>query len=123
MSKWILVLMMALMLPLTGCSKKTDTAKPVEQVRTEVQSMSIQDLEANAKAYADAILAKQGEVEKVAQEMKEIPVTQMLSDKAKGLKDQLVGMQTEVAGLAERYQIYAEKYQQLGGDMTKIKVG
>ena len=119
LSMWMLAGVLAL--GLAACAKKADTNKPVEEIKAEVQTMSLKDVESNAKAYAHEISAKQSEVEKVSQQVKSLSATEIFSEKAKGLKEQISKIGNEVSALTERYQIYAQKYQELGGDIANIK--
>ncbi len=105
-----------------GCAKKADPNKPIQQIQTEVQKMSLGELESNARAYANEIVSKKSEVGKVADQVKAISIKELLSQKAKDLKSQLSKLQSDLSAYAERYQIYAQKFQQLGGDVAKIKV-
>lgn len=107
---------------LQGCGKKADANKPVDQIQKEVQSMSKADLEKEAKAYVDAIMAKKADAEKVAEKIKSLSPTEMFSDKAKSIKTELSEVQSQLSALTERYQIYARKYQEVGGDMSAIKL-
>jgi len=47
-------------LALLGCSKKVDENKPLPEVRTEADQMSVDQLRQMAMKYKDAILAKRG---------------------------------------------------------------
>ena len=105
-----------------GCAKKADSAKPIDQVQAEVQKMSVSDLQSSAKAYADAIMSKRSDLEKIEQQLKSINPTEIFSEKAKGIKDQLQTISSEVSALTERYNIYAQKFQSMGGDVSKIKI-
>ncbi len=106
----------------SGCAKRADKNKPIEQIKAEVEKMSVSDLESSAKAYADEILAKKSEIEKVADKVKSLSPTELFGDKAKSLKDQMSQIGNDVSALTERYQIYAQKFQQAGGDVSKIKI-
>lgn len=107
---------------LQGCGKKADAHKPVDQIQKEVQAMSKTDLEKEARAYGDAIMAKKADAEKVAEKVKSLSPTEMFSDKAKNIKNELSEIQSQLSALIERYQIYARKYQETGGDMNAIKI-
>ena len=109
-------------LAIAGCAKKADTNKPVEQIKTEVEKMSLKDVETNAKAYAQEIEAKKSEVTAVTQKVKSLSATEIFGEKARGLKDQIAKLGTEVNALTERYQVYAQKYQKLREDVANIKV-
>lgn len=119
-----LVLVSALLaFGLWGCGKKADTGKSIEQIQTEVQKMSVKDLESSAKAYAGEITSKKAEVEKVAAQLKQFSVKDLFSEKAKTIKDQVANIESEVSALTQRYEIYAKKYQELGGDLSRVRVG
>ena len=105
-----------------GCAKKADTSKSVEQIKTEVQSMSLKEVEGNAKAYVQEIQARKSEVQKVTQQVKSLSPAEIFGEKAKGLKDQIAKLGSEVNALTERYQVYAQKYQELGGNAANIQV-
>lgn len=106
-----------------GCGKKADTSKPIDQIQQEVQAMSKADLESNAKAYVNEITAKKSELEKIGAELKTLSPTEIFGEKAKGIKDKLSSVQSEMSALTQRYEIYAKKYQEVGGDLSTIKIG
>ena len=117
------VLCFALMLGLlSGCGKKADTSKSVDQIKSETQTMSVNDLQSNAEAYAKEITLKKSEVEKIANQMKSLSPQELFGDKSKGFKDQLSKIQNDLSALTDRYQIYAQKFQEKGGDISKIKI-
>lgn len=105
-----------------GCGKKADTNKPVEQIKTEVQNMSLTDLEANAKAYAKEIASKKSEVEEISEQIKAFSVKDLLSEKAESIKSQMDQIGNQVSALTERYQLYADKFREKGGDIAKIQI-
>lgn len=107
---------------LQGCGKKADTQKPVDQIQQEVQSMSKADLESNAKAYVNEISSRKSELDKIASQLKSLSPTEMFGEKAKGIKDELSKVQSDLSALTQRYEIYAKKYQEVGGDVSAIKI-
>ena len=119
----VLLFVIAAAFTVYGCAKQADTSKPVEQIKQEVQAMSVSDLESNAKAYVNAITARQSDLEKIGAQLKTLSPTEIFGDKAKGIKEQLSKIQSDVSALTERYQVYAQKYQAAGGDISKIKIG
>ena len=106
----------------SGCGKKADPKKPIDQVKTEAEKMSAKDLEATAKAYVQEIAAKKTEVREVTSQVKSLSPSELFGDKAKNLKDEISRIVSDVSALTERYEIYARKYQELGGDLSNIKV-
>lgn len=111
-----------LVLGLNACAKKADENKSIDQIKTEVQAMSINDLQANAEAYAKAIAAQKGEVEKITAKLKDLSPAEIFSEKAKSIKSELSALQGKFDALSDRYSIYAEKYKEMGGDIAKISV-
>jgi hypothetical protein len=75
-----------------------------------------------ALAYKDAIEAKKGDVEKITAKLKEIPVTQMLGDEAKGLKADIADLNKSVSALKERFNVYYSKLKEKGGDLSGLKI-
>lgn len=117
---WILIPLLALVV--TGCGKKADSKKPLEEIQKEVKTMSVKDLEAYSKAYAKELQSAQTDLEKIKSKLSELSPKDLFSDKAKGIKDQISAAGTEVSELTKRYQIYLKEFQAKGGDVSKVKI-
>ena len=109
-------------LGLTGCGKKADTSKPIDQIQKEVQNMPLNELQKNAEAYAQEIQKKQGGVEKILGQVKQLSPTELLGTKGAKIKSDASKIQAELGELTQRYQIYAQKFQEKGGDPAQIKI-
>ena len=72
-------------LALCGCGKKADENKPLGEVKAEAETMNVGQLREAALSYKDAILSKQDELAKLAAELQEIPIANMLGQEAKSL--------------------------------------
>lgn len=108
---------------LAGCGgQKADENKPLEEVKAEAASLDTAKLEKAALAYKDAIMAKQGDVEKLMAELKEIPITEMMGDQAKELKGKAEEIKKSVSALTERYQVYVEELKAKGADLTGLEL-
>jgi len=105
-----------------GCGKKTDLHKPIEQVKSEVQSMSASDLEKTAQAYAKEISVKKAELGKVTDELKKLSPKDLLSEKSKSIKERASRIGSEIGELTGRYDVYARKFSEKGGDLARIKL-
>jgi hypothetical protein len=121
-----------------GCGKKTgdenptsttqgaaqtagvDTEKPVTQIQAEAQTMTVNDLKAVAIKYKEAILAKQGEIGKLTDKIKEIPIAEALGQEAKTLKTDLQNIQTSLTALKDRFQVYYDTLKKKGGDLSGL---
>ncbi|MFC1676072.1 hypothetical protein ACFL3G_03290 [Planctomycetota bacterium] len=114
---WVLVCV-----SLVGCGSKADENKPVGQIKAEVEKMNVKQLRSMAVKYKDAIMAKKGDMDKVTNKLKDIPVTKLFSDEAKGLKAEIEGLNKSVSALNERFKIYFGKLKEKGGDLSGLKI-
>lgn len=126
MRRMMLVLSLGVLL-LNGCSDKggagkVDETKPLDQVKADAAKMSTDDLRAQALAYKDAILAKQQDVQKLADQLKGINVTEMLGDKAKTLKADMEKLQSSVSALKERFNVYYNQLQEKKGNLEGLQL-
>jgi hypothetical protein len=128
-------------LALGGCAKKTDKSatpsaaptstgtavnvtvdveKPVPEVQTQAQTMSVADLRATALQYAQAISVKKEDLQKVMAQVKEIPLAEALSEKAKTLKAEVQKIEASLKDLTDRFQVYYSKLKEKGGDLSGL---
>jgi hypothetical protein len=108
---------------LFGCGgKKADENVPIDQVKAEAEKMSIEKLKAKAVEYKDAIMAKQGDVDKLMAKLKEIPITEALSEEATGLKADIDALTKSISNLKARFQVYYDKLEEKGGDTTGLEL-
>ena len=123
---------------IVGCSKEGDEAgppgtggaetqaasvdveKPVGEIQAEAGTMTVDSLKATAQKYKEAILAKQGEIEKMAARIKEIPIAEALGEEAKTLKTDLANLETSLTALKDRFQVYYDTLKEKGGDLTGL---
>lgn len=110
------------MLALVGCGKKADENKPVSEVKAEAETMNVEQLKSMAMSYKDAITAKKGDVEKLANQIKEIPVAKMLGDEAKELKSEIEALKKSMSALTERFQVYYDKLKEKDGDVSGLEL-
>ena len=115
-------LLVVCFLALVGCGKKADESKPLNEVKAEAEKMSVEKLRSMALTYKDAIMAKKGEIEKVAGKLKDIPVAKMLGDEAKELKTEIEALNKSVSALKERFQIYYGKLKEKGGNLSGLEL-
>jgi hypothetical protein len=101
---------------------KADESKPVSEVKTEAEKMDTGQLRAMAVTYKEAIVAKKGELEKLAAQLKEIPVTEMLGEKAKQLKANIDSLTKSVDALKERFEVYYAKLKEKSGDLSGLEL-
>ena len=137
----VLSCLLVILLSITlGCSKKetggtpasgtgtggptpavsADVQKPVPEVQAQADTMSVENLRAMALKYKEAILAKQTEIQKVADKLKEIPVADALGQEAKQLKTDLQNLETSLKALKDRFQVYYDTLKTKGGDLSGL---
>lgn len=119
---FVIAILIITFIVLAGCSKKIDLHKPLDQIKKEVQMMSIVELQNTAADYANAIKAQKAELNKITDEMKSLPIREIFSDKNKAIRRRLNHIQTEATALLERYQIYVKTFQEKGGDLSKVQI-
>ena len=115
-------LLVLISLTLCGCGKKADENKPIGEVKAEAEKMSIEKLRSMAMTYKDAITAQKDEVGKLASKLKDIPLTKIMSDEAKGLKADIDGLNKSVSALKERFEVYYNKLKEKGGNLSGLNI-
>lgn len=105
-----------------GCAGKADPKKPIQQIKKEVEMMSVKELQSAAEAYAQKLRNQHAEVVKITERMKTISVEEIFSKKTKPIKDRFLSIQVESSALFQRYQIYINKLQEKGVDTSQIRV-
>ena len=115
-------LLVLCLLVLFGCGEKADESKPLSEVEAEANQMSVDKLREMAMKYKDAILGKKGEVDKLAAELKDIPITKILGDEAKQLKTEIENLNKSVSALKERFEVYYNKLKEKDGDLSGLEI-
>lgn len=95
-----------------GGGSSVSEDKPIAQVIQEAQAMTAEQLKTMVDKYTAAIESKKTEIEQVTAKLKEIPMTQMLGDEAKKIKDDISQINTSVQALTERLNAYAQALQE-----------
>jgi len=117
---WLLVLWA---FTIAGCGgKKADETKPISEVKTEAEKMDAGQLRSMAMTYKEAIVAKTDEVEKIAAKLKEIPVTELLGEKAKQLKTDIDSLTKSIDALKVRFDVYYAKLKEKSGDLSGLQL-
>lgn len=109
-------------LVLFGCGKKADENKPISEVEAEAEKMSVAGLRSMALKYKEALMAKEGDVEKIMAELKEVPLTKRLGEEAGGLKADIDNVNKSISALTERLKIYYNKIKEKDGDLSGLKI-
>ena len=115
-----LILAAACITFLPGCGGSADPDRPIGEVKAEADSLDVDGLRAMAMRYKDAIVAKQGDVEKLVEKLKAIPITEALGQEAKDFKVEVESLTKSVKALKERFEVYYDKLKAQGGDLSGL---
>jgi predicted nucleotidyltransferase len=119
--KTSLVVMMAALLIVCGCGKDADTSKPVAEVKAEAEKMDVAQLRDMAMKYKDAIAAKAEEIKAEGLKLKDIPIAEMMGEKAKAINTNIDELKKNVDALTQRFQIFLDELKKKNGDLTGLQ--
>ncbi|OQA56774.1 MAG: hypothetical protein BWY42_00805 [Candidatus Omnitrophica bacterium ADurb.Bin277] len=114
------VFVLALTIGFSGCAKKVDPEKPLEQIRKEAGAMSVAQLESYAQLYASEIEEQRAEIQKIQEKIKKMPLDKMFSNNF--LQNDIKKIGRKAEALFERYIIYMEALKEKGGDTSGARL-
>ena len=94
---------------LTGCGGKIDENKPIDQVAADAAKMGQAELQKMVNTYQAAIADKGKEVDALMAKVKEIPLTELMGDKAKALKADASKISDSIGKLKDQMAVYAKE--------------
>ena len=97
-----------------------DLDKAVSDLKAEAAKMSVEDLQAIAKKYKDAIMEKNIEIDKITEKLKAIPMTEKMGAEAQKLTGELKTLADALKPLSERFQIYVDAVKAKGGNISGL---
>lgn len=95
----------------SGCGSKASETKPIAEVQTEAQKMTVSQLEKTISTYKAALETKEVQIRALQEKVKTIPVTQLLGDEARAIKDDVTKLAGSVQALTERMNVYMKELQ------------
>ncbi|MCC7300622.1 MAG: lipoprotein [Verrucomicrobia bacterium] len=107
---WLVGLVAVAML--TGCggsSNGIDENKTPSQISADAAKMTQADLQKMVAKYDAAIAEKGKELEALGAKIKEIPLTELLGEKAKTLKGEMSKITTSMGKLKDQMAVYAKE--------------
>ena len=93
---------------ITGCGGGASENKPISEVKTEAQKMSVSQLKSIIIKYKKAIESKKNEMIPLKEKLQAIPLTQMFGEEAKKIKSDIDVIKTAIRALTERLNIYSQ---------------
>lgn len=95
---------------LTGCGgSKIDENKPIDQVAADAAKMGQAELQKMVDKYQAVIADKGKELDALKDQIKEIPLKEMLGDKAKTLKEDAGEITASLSKLKDQMEVYAKE--------------
>ena len=95
---------------LTGCGgNKIDENKPMDQVAADAARMGQAELQKMVDKYNAAIAEKGKELDALKARIKEIPLNELMGDKAKTLKADLSKIADSTGKLKDQMAVYAKE--------------
>ena len=110
-----------LSLPLFGCAEKTEPLKPLDQVKMEVDILSIEQLQEAAKEHVLKIMEKKPKLRTLEEKIEKLSSSGTSSRKIEKLEEKVGELGAEVNQRALRYNVYAKKIREQGGHVPKIR--
>lgn len=118
---------------LGGCGSKSgtpkatktggvDETKSIADIKAEIAKMDQKQIHDMAMKYKTAIEAKTGDLTKLADKLKQIPLTEALGPENSALKTELEAITTSVAALTERLKVYVDKLKEMKVDTTDLEL-
>ncbi len=95
---------------LTGCGgNKIDENKPIDQVAADEAKMGQADLQKMVDQYQAAIADKNKDLDALKAKIKEIPITEMMGDNAKMLKEDVSKITSSMSKLKDQMAVYSKE--------------
>jgi hypothetical protein len=102
-------MMLAAMVLLVGCSTGIDEKMPIDQVVVDASQMKPKALEDKIDRYEMQIAKETAGMNDIKKQLKEIPLSELLGEKAKALKSELSGLTASRDQLGRQMEVYARE--------------
>ena len=124
----LVVMVVCMTIGLVGCEKtgegkyEVDLNKPVAEIKAAVEKMDVEQIKEVAAKYTEALQDKKVDVDALVAKLKEIPMTEMLGEKAKSIKTEMDELTKSLKALQERLDVYVTKLKELKVDVSEFKI-
>ncbi|MBL7070570.1 MAG: hypothetical protein ISS26_00145 [Candidatus Omnitrophica bacterium] len=92
-----------------GCGGRVSETRPIPEIKTEAQAMSVNQLKAIIAKYEQAIQLKKAEIAKLTERIKQIPIADMLGEESNKIKVDIKSMSTSIRALMDRLNVYSQE--------------
>lgn len=108
--------------PVSDSTLKSELSQSVEEIRAKVESMDLEPLRRTAIKYRDALKEKQDDFSQVMEKLKNLSITEQMSEEAQGIRKELEQLTSDVSALQERFTMYVEAIAKKGGQVDDMTV-
>jgi hypothetical protein len=99
-----------------------DASKSLDQVKADASKMDLAQLTTAAMACKEVYTAKQLDLAKVAEQLKNIPLTEKLGTEAQQLTGEAKNLQDACNNIQAQLAVYLDKLKGMGADTTSMQV-
>lgn len=110
-----------LSLTLSGCAEKPEPLRPLDKVKIEVETLSLEELQSAAREHVLKIMEKKPKLQKLEAKIERLTSKGASAEKTENLKKKAGELRAEVNQRALRYNEYAKKIKEQGGRVPKIR--
>lgn len=103
---------------ITSADVLADLNLSTDEVKTKAAGYDQSTLTAYANGYKEVIAEKKEQVTSLSDQMKGLPVAEILGGKGKDIKTQLSQYTSQLSGLKERYGVYLDLLKKFGVDLS-----
>ena len=104
-----------------GCGKTKTPLKPFEVIQAEVETMSLEELQATARQLVIDIYEGKQKLDRGEREFKSLSPEAQAGRKGKAADERLGRIRGDVNARAQRYHLYADKIRALGAEPPKFE--
>lgn len=102
----------------TSADVLADLNLSMDEVKAKASAYKLPELTAYANGYKDVLLEKKAQLTALADQLKGLPVAEMLGGKGKEIKTQLSQYTGQLSALKERYSVYLDLLKNFGVDLS-----
>jgi hypothetical protein len=99
-----------------------DASKSLDQVKAEVAKMDVKQLTAIATACKEALMAKEVDLAKITEQLKNIPMAEKMGAEAQKLTGEAKTIQEAVTNIQAQLAVYVGKLKELNADTSAFQV-
>jgi hypothetical protein len=97
-----------------------ELTRPLADIQAKAAAFTQPEVLAYANAYKETLLSTKEQLAGVAGQLKQLPVTELLGEKGKALKEEVARYTSQFNALKERYTVYLDLLKKFGVDLSSF---